>query len=82
MKSKYVALLLVVVVLTGEMDPKLIQLAYQLGASSFLAKQASVEEFKNFVEFFHKFSRVANNLPPSNEDADGSDGDTDATRAA
>jgi CheY-like chemotaxis protein len=52
-----------VIVLTAEMDPKRIQLAYQLGATSFLAKNSSMEEFRNFVEFFRGFSRVANILP-------------------
>lgn len=57
----------IVVVLTGEADPKKIQLAYQLGANSFLAKNANLEEFRNFVEFFRGFSRVANRLPPATE---------------
>lgn len=53
----------IIVVLTGEMDAKLIQLAYQLGATSFLSKGANVEEFRNFVEFFRRFSRVAHRMP-------------------
>ena len=57
-----------VIVLTAEMDPKRVQRAYQLGANSFLSKQANVEEFRNFVEFFRSFSRVANALPRSARD--------------
>lgn len=63
-----------VVVLTGESNPKRIALAYQLGANSFLAKHANVEEFRNFVEYFRAFSRVANNLPRE-KDGDGKTAD-------
>ena len=55
------------VVLTNVQDTRLIQLAYQLGANSFLSKQASYEEVLNFAEFFRKFSSVSNRLPRSKE---------------
>ena len=51
------------VVLTNVQETKLIQLAYQLGANSFLSKQASYEEVLNFAQFFRKFSSVSNRLP-------------------
>lgn len=53
-----------VIVLTGEMDPKRIQLAYQLGANSFLAKSAGLDEFRNFVDFLGTLSRVASAFSP------------------
>lgn len=52
-----------VVVLTAELDPKRIQLAYQLGANSFLAKSTGLEEYQNFVRFLATLSRVVNVLP-------------------
>lgn len=59
-----------VVVLTNVHDTKLIQLAYQLGANSFLSKQASYEEVLNFAQFFRKFSSVSNRLPRNIEPKD------------
>jgi len=52
-----------VVALTAEMDPKKIQIAYQLGATSFLSKNGTLSEFSNFVEFFRGFSRIVNAIP-------------------
>jgi len=52
-----------VVVLTAEMDLKRIQLAYQLGANSYLAKSAGVDEFRNFVAFLKSMSRIVNLAP-------------------
>jgi CheY-like chemotaxis protein len=49
---------LVIVVVTRTDDPKLIQLCYQLGANSFLSKDANSEELRNFVKFFKHYSRV------------------------
>jgi CheY-like chemotaxis protein len=54
-----------VVVLTAEIDPKRIQLAYQLGANSYLAKGTGSEEYRNFVRFLKSMSRVVNLLPRS-----------------
>jgi CheY-like chemotaxis protein len=47
-----------VIVLTGEVDPKKVKMAYQLGATSFLAKSATMEEFRHFVTFFRGFARL------------------------
>ena len=66
------------VVLTNVQDTKLIQLAYQLGANSFLSKQASYEEVLNFAQFFRKFSSVSNRLPRNverEEKRDSGEGD-------
>ena len=63
------------IVLTNVHDTKLIQLAYQLGANSFLSKQASYEEVLNFAQFFRKFSSVSNRLPRSAETKEERDSD-------
>jgi CheY-like chemotaxis protein len=54
---------LVIVVVTRTDDPRLIQMCYQLGANSFLSKDANVEELRNFVQFFTHYSRVSGCLP-------------------
>lgn len=56
-----------VVILTGEINPKRIQMAYQLGANSFLSKSAGPEEYRNFVEFLRGFALVSNLLPRHEE---------------
>jgi CheY-like chemotaxis protein len=68
------------VVLTNVHDTKLIQLAYQLGANSFLSKQASYEEVLNFAQFFRKFSSVSNRLPRNVETKDKQESDEDGAR--
>jgi DNA-binding NarL/FixJ family response regulator len=50
-------------------DPHLIQMCYQLGANSFLSKDANAEELRNFVEFFTQYPRIAGSLPDSAERA-------------
>lgn len=54
---------MVVVMLTAELDPRRISLAYQLGANSYLAKDGSMEEYENFVEFFRSYAAIANSTP-------------------
>jgi len=54
---------IVVIVLTAETNPTKIQMAYQLGATSFLAKDANQEEFRNMVQFLRGLSRVVHNTP-------------------
>jgi CheY-like chemotaxis protein len=54
---------LVIVVVTRTDDPRLIQMCYQLGANSFLSKDANAEELRNFVQFFTHYSRVSGQLP-------------------
>jgi CheY-like chemotaxis protein len=54
---------LVIVVITRSDDPRLIQMCYQLGANSFLSKNANAEEMRNFVQFFENYSRIAGSLP-------------------
>ena len=54
---------LVIVVVTRTDDPRLIQMCYQLGANSFLSKDANAEEVRNFVDFFTHYSRVSRCLP-------------------
>ena len=54
---------LVVVVLTGEQSPKLISLAYQLGANSFLSKSGTHEEMKNFVQFVRDYAKISHTMP-------------------
>lgn len=54
---------LVVVVVTRTDDPRIIQMCYQLGANSFLSKDANAEELRNFVQFFTHYSRVSGQLP-------------------
>jgi CheY-like chemotaxis protein len=49
---------MVVVTLTGEMDPKRLALAYQLGANSYLAKDGSVAEYREFVRFFTSYAAI------------------------
>ena len=54
---------LVIVVVTRTDDPRLIQMCYQLGANTFLSKDANSEELRNFVQFFEHYTRVAGTLP-------------------
>jgi CheY-like chemotaxis protein len=54
---------MIVIVLTHMQDVKMIQLAYQLGAHSFLAKNADEEEIQNVVKFLRDYSRIASTLP-------------------
>jgi CheY-like chemotaxis protein len=54
---------LIIVVVTRTDDPRLIQMCYQLGANSFLSKDANAEELRNFVQFFTHYSRVSGQLP-------------------
>lgn len=54
---------LVIVIVTRTDDPRLIQMCYQLGANSFLSKDANAEELRNFVQFFTHYSRISGTLP-------------------
>ena len=56
---------IVIVIVTRTDDPRLIQMCYQLGANSFLSKDANVEELRNFVQFFTHYTRVSGSLPES-----------------
>jgi CheY-like chemotaxis protein len=53
----------VIIVLTRIDDLKLIQLAYQLGAQSFLSKDANFEEMRNVVRFLQDHAKVSSKLP-------------------
>ena len=46
---------LMVVVVTGVRDSKLIAEAYHLGAHSYIAKDANVKDFENFVTFLKEY---------------------------
>jgi CheY-like chemotaxis protein len=54
---------LVIVVVTRTDDRHLIERCYQLGANSFLSKDANLEEMRNFVQFFTHYSRISGRLP-------------------
>ena len=54
---------LIIVIVTRTEDRRLIEMCYQLGANSFLSKDANAEEFRNFVEFFTRYARLAGALP-------------------
>jgi CheY-like chemotaxis protein len=58
---------LVIVVVTRTDDPRLIQMCYQLGANTFLSKDANSEELRNFVQFFEHYTRVVGSLPQQPE---------------
>jgi CheY-like chemotaxis protein len=47
---------LMVVVVTGVRDAKLIAEAYQLGAHSYLAKDSTTQEFESFVSFLKTYT--------------------------
>lgn len=68
---------IVIIVLTSETNPRLIQLAYQLGANSFVQKDARIEEYRHLVDFLRTFAPLANALPRetsrSAEDAAGNE---------
>jgi CheY-like chemotaxis protein len=53
----------IIIVITAVQDLKLIKLAYQLGAHSFLSKDANDEELANVVRFLRDYSRIAYALP-------------------
>jgi DNA-binding response OmpR family regulator len=53
----------IVIVLTHMQDVRMIQLAYQLGAHSFLSKGADPEEVQNVVKFLRDYSRISSTLP-------------------
>lgn len=54
---------MIVIVLTNMQEVKMIQLAYQLGAHSFLSKNAEPEEVQNVVKFLRDYSKISSNLP-------------------
>jgi CheY-like chemotaxis protein len=68
---------LVVVMVSHLQDLKLIKLAYEMGAQSFIDKAGPAEEFQNFVRFAKGLSRVTKPLPaalkpgPQNQSAAG-----------
>lgn len=53
----------IVIVLTHMEDTKMIQLAYQLGAHSFLSKGADDDEVGNVVKFLRDYSKISSTLP-------------------
>ena len=62
---------LIIVVVTRIDDPGLIKLCYQLGANSFLSKNANAEELRNFVQFFEHYSRVSGRVPEAERRRNG-----------
>lgn len=56
---------LIVIVLTTSSDLRDIQLAYELGANSFLTKPLDLNEFRTMVSAFHSYWMVQNQPAPS-----------------
>ena len=54
----------VVIVLTTSLDQMDIQLAYELGANSFLTKPFDLAEFREMVNAFYKYWIIQNQPPP------------------
>jgi CheY-like chemotaxis protein len=53
----------IVIVVTGVEETKLIKLAYQLGAHSYLSKDAEPGEVENLIRFLREYARIASKLP-------------------
>ena len=49
---------LFIILLTGMRDPRLIRMAYQLGANSFLAKDAALAEVRELVTYLREYSHL------------------------